>query len=229
MYGCAGSSSTAAAVPDSTTCAGVHDGDVVADVGDHAEVVADDDHRQAGVADQRAQQAEDLGLHGDVEGGGGLVGDQQLRLAGERQRDADALRHAAGQLVRVALQHPLGVDDADLAAAARRRSASGLAAADACGTGGSAGSAGRRRRTSGPGRPSAPGRSSRSPGRGCALSSFSDSPTSSRPCQRIEPPDTETPSGSRPISERAVIVLPQPDSPDQAEHPARLQARRRRR
>src|SRR3954453_15912326 len=45
------------------------------------------------------------------------------------------------------------------------------------------------------------------------LSSFSASPTSSRPCQRIEPPETETPSGNRPISERAVIVLPQPDSP----------------
>ena len=94
--------------------AGVHDRDVVADVGDHAEVVADDDHRQAGVADQRPEQAEDLGLHGDVEGRGRLVGDQQLRLAGQRQGDADALRHAAGQLVRVALQHPLGVDDADL-------------------------------------------------------------------------------------------------------------------
>ena len=35
-----------------------------------------------------AQQAEDLGLHGDVEGGGRLVGDQQLRLAGQRERDA---------------------------------------------------------------------------------------------------------------------------------------------
>ena len=80
VYGCAGSSSTAAAVPDSTTSPGVHDGDVVADVGDDAEVVADDDDRQAGVADQGPQQAEDLGLHGDVEGGGGLVGDQQLRL-----------------------------------------------------------------------------------------------------------------------------------------------------
>ena len=45
------------------------------------------------------------------------------------------------------------------------------------------------------------------------VSSFSESPTSSRPCQRIEPPETETPWGSSPSSERAVIVLPQPDSP----------------
>ena len=45
------------------------------------------------------------------------------------------------------------------------------------------------------------------------LSCGSDMPTSSRPCQRIEPPDTDTPSGSRPSSDRAVIVFPQPDSP----------------
>ena len=94
---------------------GVHDRDVVADVCHHAEVVTDDHHGQAGIADESPQQTEDLGLHGDVEGGRGLVGDQQLRLAGQRQRDADALCHAAGQLVRVALQYPLGVDDADLA------------------------------------------------------------------------------------------------------------------
>ena len=115
VYGCAGSSRTAGGGAGLDDLAGVHDRDVVADVGDHAEVVADDDHRQAGVADQSAQQAEDLGLHRDVEGGRGLVGDQQLRLTGQRQRDADPLCHTAGQLVRVALQHPLGVDDADLA------------------------------------------------------------------------------------------------------------------
>ena len=102
--------------------AGVHDRDVVADVGDHAEVVADDDHRQAGVADERPQQAEDLGLHGDVEGGGRLVGDQQLRLTGQRQGDADALRHAAGELVRVATSAPARRRRCRPAAAARRRS-----------------------------------------------------------------------------------------------------------
>ena len=40
-------------------------------------------------------------LRGDVEAGGRLVGDQQLRLAGQRQRDDDALAHAAGQLERI--------------------------------------------------------------------------------------------------------------------------------
>ena len=46
-------------------------------------------------------QVEDLGLDGDVERGGRLVGDQQLRVAGQRHRDHRALPHAAGELVRV--------------------------------------------------------------------------------------------------------------------------------
>ena len=67
---------------------------------------------------QLAQQVEDLGLHGDVEGGGRLVGDEQVRFARYRAGDQDALRHAAGQLVRVGGEGPLGVGDADLRRAA---------------------------------------------------------------------------------------------------------------
>ena len=33
--------------------------------------------------------------------GGGLVGNEQVGLAGERHRDHDALPHAAGELVRI--------------------------------------------------------------------------------------------------------------------------------
>ena len=94
--------------------AGVHDRDAVADVGHDAEVVRHDHHRHPGVGDQRTQQAEDLGLHRDVERRRRLIRDQQLRLPGERKGDRHALRHAARQLVRVALQHPFGVDDTDL-------------------------------------------------------------------------------------------------------------------
>ena len=50
---------------------------------------------------QRAQQVEDLGLHGDVEGGGRLVGDDHARVEHERLRDDDALLLPAGELVRV--------------------------------------------------------------------------------------------------------------------------------
>ena len=44
------------------------------------------------------------GLDRHVQGGGRLIGDQQLRLAGERHGDHDALRHAAGQFVREGLE-----------------------------------------------------------------------------------------------------------------------------
>ena len=40
------------------------------------------------------------GLDRDVEGGGRFVGDDQLRLGGQRERDHDALAHPARELVR---------------------------------------------------------------------------------------------------------------------------------
>src|ERR1700676_3315975 len=48
------------------------------------------------------QQCQDLRLHRDVEGGGRLIGDQQIGLVGERHRDHDTLALAAGQLMRIA-------------------------------------------------------------------------------------------------------------------------------
>ena len=71
------------------------------------------------------EQVEDLRLHRDVERGGRLVGEQQLRAARERDRDHHALAHAAGELVRVLAQAALGLGDPDRlrAAPARCRSA----------------------------------------------------------------------------------------------------------
>ena len=60
-----------------------------------------------------AHQLDDLRLHGHVERGGRLVGDQEIRPAGERDGDHHALPHAAGKLVRVILHPPLGCGDAD--------------------------------------------------------------------------------------------------------------------
>ena len=65
-------------------------------------------------AHERAQQVEDLRLDGDVQRSGRLVGDQQLRLAGERHRDHRTLAHPAGELVRVVVQTLLGARDTDL-------------------------------------------------------------------------------------------------------------------
>ena len=81
--------------------------------GHDAEVVRDEHHRHVALALLLLQQVEDLGLHGDVERGRGLVGEQQLRAARERDGDHDALAHASGELVRVLRQATLGLGDAD--------------------------------------------------------------------------------------------------------------------
>ena len=47
---------------------------------------------------QLDEQVEDRRLHGDVERRGRLVADDELRVAGERARDRDALLQPAGEL-----------------------------------------------------------------------------------------------------------------------------------
>ena len=58
-------------------------------------------------------QVEDLRLRRHVERGRRLVGDQQVGIVDERHRDHHALAHAAGELVRVVVDAPLGARDAD--------------------------------------------------------------------------------------------------------------------
>ena len=64
----------------------VHDRHAVGEVGDDAHVVRDQHDRGAELVAAAAQQVEDLGLHGHVEGGGRLVGDDHARV--EHQRHA---------------------------------------------------------------------------------------------------------------------------------------------
>ncbi len=59
------------------------------------------------------QQIEDLGLNGHIERGGGLIGDQQFRLARQRNRDRHPLPHAAGKLMRILHQSLLRRGNAD--------------------------------------------------------------------------------------------------------------------
>ena len=77
-----------------------HDADPVGHLADDAEVVGDQQHRHAEALLQVLQQLQDLGLDGDVEGRGRLVGDQEVRLVGERHGDHDPLALTAGELVR---------------------------------------------------------------------------------------------------------------------------------
>ena len=50
-------------------------------------------------------------LHGDVERGGGFVGDQEIGLGDQHHGDHDALAHAAGELVRIEVVDPFGIAD----------------------------------------------------------------------------------------------------------------------
>src|SRR5690606_25122373 len=58
-------------------------------------------------------QVEDLRLDGDVESGGRLVGDEDVRVVGKRHGDHDALALAAGKLVRIGAQAALRLWNAD--------------------------------------------------------------------------------------------------------------------
>jgi hypothetical protein len=78
-----------------------HDRHPVGEVGDDTEVVGHQDDPHPQFVLQFAEEVEDLRLHGHVQCGRGLVGDQQVGPAGDRACDEDALRHPAGDLVGV--------------------------------------------------------------------------------------------------------------------------------
>ena len=89
--------------PDLDDAPGIHHRDTVRGLGDHAHVVGDEHHRRAALGAEALEERDDLRLDRDVERGGGLIGDEQTRLGGERERDDHALAHAARELVRIVL------------------------------------------------------------------------------------------------------------------------------
>ena len=83
---------------------GVHDRDIVRDRPEQREVVADVEATEPELVDQPAQELRDPRLRGDVETRRRLVEDQHVRIAGERDRQRDALLLAAAELKRVAVE-----------------------------------------------------------------------------------------------------------------------------
>ena len=73
------------------------------DLAHDGQVVGDEQVGDAEVLLQVLEQVQDLGLDRDVEGGDGLVADDELRPKGDRAGDPDALALAAGELIRVAV------------------------------------------------------------------------------------------------------------------------------
>ena len=78
---------------------GVHDGDATAKLGGHAQVVGDQDDGSAMLLVDTAHQIQDLGLDGDIQGGGRLVGQQEGRAAHQADGDQGTLLHATRKLV----------------------------------------------------------------------------------------------------------------------------------
>src|SRR5690554_1278077 len=91
----------------------VHHDHAVAHLRNDAEVVRDQEHRHAETVTEPRNQLQDLGLDRHVERGGRLVGDQEVRLAGERDGDHHALALAARELMRVDIHALLRRGDAD--------------------------------------------------------------------------------------------------------------------
>ena len=81
--------------------AAVHDDELLGALGGQAEVVRNEQHGGAHLAGELAEVVEDAALDGDVQGGGRLVGDQQLGVRGHADGDEGALAHATGEFVRV--------------------------------------------------------------------------------------------------------------------------------
>ena len=79
--------------------AGIHHDDALGDLCDHAQIVGN--HHDGGIVicSELQHQVKDLGLNGDIEGSGGLIGDQYFRVAGQRHGDHSALAHPAGKLM----------------------------------------------------------------------------------------------------------------------------------
>ena len=81
--------------------AGVHHRDMVSQPGNYSEVVSDHYHGHAQFCLEALYELDYLGLHGHVEGRGGLVGDEQLGLQRQCHGDHGPLAHAARVLVGV--------------------------------------------------------------------------------------------------------------------------------
>ena len=66
------------------------------------------------VGREALEEAQDLRLDGHVEGRRGLVGEQELGIAGEGDGDHHALAHTPAELVRVVFDPAPGLGNADL-------------------------------------------------------------------------------------------------------------------
>ena len=90
----------------------IHHRHFVAGFEDEPEIVGDEQRRSAGAGGEVLDERDDARFHRDVERGGRLVEDEQLRLRQQRHRDHDALLLAAAQLMRIGAHDAVGIGQA---------------------------------------------------------------------------------------------------------------------
>ena len=120
--------------PGLDDAAAVHHGDPLGALRGEAEIVGDEQHREPQLLPHVAQQRQDLRLNRHVQGRRRLVRDEQCGAAGDGDGQADALAHAARQLMRVVAQPVDRIGDAHRVqqlAGAGHRGSSGRDAVDA--------------------------------------------------------------------------------------------------
>ncbi|MNP20706.1 hypothetical protein D3C76_1132900 [compost metagenome] len=81
--------------------ASVHHQNLVTDPGNHAQIMGDHDDSRIELTLQFVKQRHDLCLHGNVQRGCWLIGNQQLWPTQQRHGDHHALAHPAGKLMRI--------------------------------------------------------------------------------------------------------------------------------
>ena len=191
---------------------GVHHRQPVGGLGHHPQVVGDEQDGHPGLALEALEQAQDLGLDGHVQGRGGLVGDEELRVPGQGHGDHDPLLHAPGELVGVLGHPPRRVRDADLVEQLQDPGGLRPVAAPVCRTASAIWAHGEHRVEGGLGLLEDHGHAPAAHLAHGALGSCSSWVSPSRTL----PATTRPAGGSRRIRDRAVMDLPQPDSPSRA-------------
>ena len=102
---------------------GVHHQHAIAHSGHYAQIVGNEQHGRAEIPPQGAQQVQDLGLDGHIQGRGGLIENQHIGLGQQRHGDHHALAHAAGQFMGILVEPARGIGDAHRVEHAQGRAA----------------------------------------------------------------------------------------------------------
>ncbi|MNI68962.1 hypothetical protein D3C73_1246860 [compost metagenome] len=93
---------------------GIHDHDSIRHIRHHAQVVGDHDDGGFRLPLKLLDQEQDLRLDGHIQRGCRLIGNQQLRVACQRNGNHDTLPHAARELMRILMKPTFRVGDPDL-------------------------------------------------------------------------------------------------------------------